>query len=395
MLKSFSAQTNPLGAINFKGTWNASTNTPTLTSSVGTNGDYYVVSVTGSTTLNGISNWGVGDWAVFNGSVWQRVEGGADVNAVNLTVSGNTTLSGPVSVTPTWNAGGTTFTGIGLNVTDTASAAASLLLDLQVGGTSQFKVSKGGKVTAQTLTIGLGGQTSVATNTALGFEALNSASLTGVENTGVGYQALRANTTGNYNSAVGRDALYNTTTGSNNSAVGVSALYSNTTGANNTAIGLEAGYGDGTQANSTGSNNTFIGFDAMGASATADNVITLGNASIATLRCQVTTITALSDARDKTNIVDIPAGLAFVQALRPVSFDWNMRNGAKVGVPEFGFIAQELQSAQESTGITIPNLVSTENPDKLEASAGTLIPVLVKAIQELKAEFDAYKLTHP
>ena len=148
MLKSFSAQTNPLGAINFKGTWNASTNTPALASSVGTNGDYYVVSVAGSTTLDGISNWGVGDWAVFNGSVWQRVEGGADVNAVNLTVSGNTTLSGPVSVTPTWNAGATVFTGIGFNVTDTASAAGSLLFDLQVGGSSQFKVAKNGIVTA-------------------------------------------------------------------------------------------------------------------------------------------------------------------------------------------------------------------------------------------------------
>jgi hypothetical protein len=144
MLKSFSAQTNALGALNYKGTWDATANSPALASSVGTKGDYYVVSVAGSTALNGISNWGVGDWAVFNGSVWQRVEGGADVNAVDLTVSGNTTLSGPVSVTPTWNAGGTTFTGIGLNVTDTASAAGSLLLDLQVGGVSQFKISKAG-----------------------------------------------------------------------------------------------------------------------------------------------------------------------------------------------------------------------------------------------------------
>ncbi len=100
MLKSFSAQTNALGALNYKGTWDATANSPALTSNVGTKGDYYVVSVAGSTTLNGISNWGVGDWAVFSGAVWQRVEGGADLNGVNLTVSGNTTLSGPVIVTP-------------------------------------------------------------------------------------------------------------------------------------------------------------------------------------------------------------------------------------------------------------------------------------------------------
>jgi hypothetical protein len=113
------------------------------------------------------------------------------------------------------------------------------------------------------------------------------------------------------------------------------------------------------------------------------------------LRCQVTTITSLSDVRDKTNINEIPAGLSFVQALRPVSFDWNMRDGSKVGIHEFGFIAQELLVAQEQTGVTVPNLVSTVNLEKLEASAGTLIPILVKAIQELKAEFDLYKSTHP
>ena len=88
MLKTVSSVANALGALNYKGTWNASTNTPTLASGVGTQGDYYVVSVAGATDLDGITNWGVGDWAAFNGSVWQRVEGGADGNFVNLTVTG-------------------------------------------------------------------------------------------------------------------------------------------------------------------------------------------------------------------------------------------------------------------------------------------------------------------
>jgi ribosomal protein L9 len=94
MLKTVSAIVNAIGALNYKGTWNASTNTPSLASGAGTKGDYYVVSVAGSTTLDGISNWGVGDWVTFNGSVWQRVEGGADLNGVNLTVSGTATLTG-------------------------------------------------------------------------------------------------------------------------------------------------------------------------------------------------------------------------------------------------------------------------------------------------------------
>jgi hypothetical protein len=53
----------------------------------------------------------------------------------------------PISnLTTTWNNVSTTFTGIKLNVTDTASAAASLLIDLQKGGTSQFSVSKSGEL---------------------------------------------------------------------------------------------------------------------------------------------------------------------------------------------------------------------------------------------------------
>ena len=216
MLKSFSAQTNVLGALNYKGTWDATANSPALASSVGTKGDYYVVSVAGSTTLNGISNWGIGDWAVFNGSVWQRVEGGADLNGVNLTVSGTSTLSG--------------------------------------------------KVTAQTLTIGLGGSTTVATNTALGFQVLNSASLTGIENTGVGYTALVSNTTGSSNSAVGFQSLYSNTTGANNSAVGHNALVFNTTGSNNSAVGVSA-----LQSNTTASSNSAVGYSALIYYNTANN----------------------------------------------------------------------------------------------------------------------------
>ena len=72
-----------LGALSYQGTWDASTNTPTLTSSVGTKGYYYVVSVAGNTNLNGITDWLVGDWAVFNGSIWQKVDNTETVTSVN------------------------------------------------------------------------------------------------------------------------------------------------------------------------------------------------------------------------------------------------------------------------------------------------------------------------
>lgn len=57
----------------YRGAWDASANSPTLTSSVGTRGYYYVVSTAGSTTLNGISSWAVGDWVIFNGTTWEKI----------------------------------------------------------------------------------------------------------------------------------------------------------------------------------------------------------------------------------------------------------------------------------------------------------------------------------
>ena len=71
------------GAVTYEGTWNASTNTPTLVSSVGTKGEYYVVSVSGSTNLNGITDWVAGDWAIFNGTAWEKVDNTESVISVN------------------------------------------------------------------------------------------------------------------------------------------------------------------------------------------------------------------------------------------------------------------------------------------------------------------------
>jgi hypothetical protein len=62
------------GGLSYQGTWNATTNTPTLASSTGTNGYYYIVATAGSTNLNGITDWQIGDWLLFNGSVWQKID---------------------------------------------------------------------------------------------------------------------------------------------------------------------------------------------------------------------------------------------------------------------------------------------------------------------------------
>lgn len=82
----FATMSDIVSGVVYQGTWNASTNTPTLTSSVGTQGYYYVVNVAGTTDLNGITDWEVGDWAIFNGTVYQKVD-----NTDNPTVWGSIT----------------------------------------------------------------------------------------------------------------------------------------------------------------------------------------------------------------------------------------------------------------------------------------------------------------
>lgn len=62
--------------MNYQGTWNAETNTPALASGAGTTGDYYVVSVAGTTNLDGNAVWSVNDMALFNGTAWNIIQGG-------------------------------------------------------------------------------------------------------------------------------------------------------------------------------------------------------------------------------------------------------------------------------------------------------------------------------
>ena len=77
---NIAANTNAIDALakglDYQGTWNASTNSPALASSVGTEGHYYIVGTAGNTNLNGITDWKVGDWVLWAESVtsWQKVD---------------------------------------------------------------------------------------------------------------------------------------------------------------------------------------------------------------------------------------------------------------------------------------------------------------------------------
>ena len=154
MLKTVSSYINAIGALVYQGTWNAATNTPTLQSSVGNKGDYYVVSQAGTTNLNGITDWQVNDIAVFNGAVWEKI----DTTDAVLSVNGQT---GVVVLTPasigaaantvnviagTGLAGGGALTAnVTLDLTNTAVTPGSYGSATQV---SQVTIDAQGRVTS-------------------------------------------------------------------------------------------------------------------------------------------------------------------------------------------------------------------------------------------------------
>lgn len=71
------------GAIVYKGTWNANTNTPVIpTASSSNKGYYYVVNTAGATNVNGITDWKIGDWIVSNGMAWEKVDNTDQITSV-------------------------------------------------------------------------------------------------------------------------------------------------------------------------------------------------------------------------------------------------------------------------------------------------------------------------
>ena len=147
-LTSLQSQITALsGFVNYEGTWNASTNTPTLVSSVGTKGDYYVVSVTGSTNLNGITTWTQGDWAIFNGTSWEKVDNTDLVTSVNgytgVVVLTQTDISGTASLTTTQTLTNKTLTSPKINEILDANGNEILGLSTTASSTDFLTVKNG------------------------------------------------------------------------------------------------------------------------------------------------------------------------------------------------------------------------------------------------------------
>ena len=237
-------------------------------------------------------------------------------------------------------------------------------------GTSALKGANGASTGASNVAVG--------TNAGMAVTTAHSSVL-------VGYGAGNAITTGSGNVLQGNNAAVALVGGSNNVAIGNSVATLLSSGISNVIVGVNAG-----DTTTTGSNNTILGNGANASSATVSNEITLGNASVGTLRCQVTSITALSDMRDKTDITDLDLGLDYINALRPVEFVWAMRDAdadnPRQGTKEAGFIAQELRSAEDQFDASWLGTVLDTNPDRLEATPGKLLPIVIKALQEASAK---------
>ena len=263
-------------------------------------------------------------------------------------------------------------------------------------------------------------------NVAVGVDALT-ANNNGGGNTALGYKALEDHTNQgggsagaySYNTGIGYEAGKNITSGYVNTMLGGNTGGGITTGAFNTALGFES-YNTGNYSNST----------CVGASSavTGSNQVQLGDSSTTTYAYGA--VQDRSDARDKADIQTTNLGLDFVMQLQPRMFRWDMREDYKPPKPaddasddewnawreacklsnlthdgthkrnrfHHGLVAQELKSVMDSMGVDFGGYQDhtiNGGDDVLTIGYEEMIAPLIKAIQELKAEFDAYKATHP
>ena len=178
---------NFAGSLTYQSTWNASTNNPFLQSSVGTKGFYYVVSVAGNTNLNGITTWNVGDWAVFDGNVWEKVDNNNAVTSVNGQTGAVvlTAASLGAANNSTYILAGTGLSGGGnLTANVTLNNAGVLTFNTRTGNVS---LSSSDVTTALGYTPGSGNGTvtSVATGTGLSGGPITSSGTISLANTAV------------------------------------------------------------------------------------------------------------------------------------------------------------------------------------------------------------------
>lgn len=289
------------GGVVYEGTWNAATNTPTLTSGIGTKGHYYVVSVSGSTNLDGITDWVAGDWAIFNGTAWEKVDNTESVISVNgqtgvVVLTAANVNAVPDTATITAGTGLTGGGNLAANVTISMSNTA-VTIGTYGGGTNaaEITVDQQGRITAAAnVTIPQGTLTNVATGTGLTGGPITSNGTISLANTTVtsgtygGSDAApqividaQGRITSASNVAIPQGTVTNVATGTG--LTGGPITSTGTISLANTAV--SAGVYGGT------SNSAVITIDAQGRITSASNVAISGGGGSNTIVSSVVTIT--------------------------------------------------------------------------------------------------------
>jgi hypothetical protein len=260
-------------------------------------------------------------------------------------------------------------------------------------------------------------------NTGIGANSMAGAMNGALNNTAVGSHSLEALTTGDYNVAIGAYALDEIVTGGYNVAIGHNALGNLDAGENeNVAIGNNAGLNlDG------GINNVLIGANVNGSAGNANGQIVIGKDvtgsagnSTATLGLSSNKVSisldgsdtswaASSDERLKENIQTSTAGLSFINELRPVTFNWKKAKDVDNSMSQYQDSEEPVLGAEGSYGKTMHGFIAQEVKSTIDkhsdlkegfgmwqewedgtqaVSDGALVPMLVKAVQELSARVE-------
>ena len=226
-------------------------------------------------------------------------------------------------------------------------------------------------------------------NIAIGVRALGQTSAAFIDNISIGNCSMRT-ATGSCNIAIGPNSL-TAGTGTRNTALGNGALVNATSADNNIAIGWQA-----LLCTTTGRNNLEIGanncltdvYSPPFVVTTECNRVVIGSTATTNAYVQVAW-TVVSDERDKTEITALPVGLDFISKLEPISYRFkeSRDSDVAVGSTHYGFSAQQVLEVEGEN----PVVVDTEDLDKLKITDSKMIPILVQAIKELKAEIDELK----
>jgi len=238
------------------------------------------------------------------------------------------------------------------------------------------------------------------TNTIFGRLAGNQMASGAAHNTAIGSSALDGMLTGTHNTAIGSDAMGSADGGeAENTAVGYRAMFNNNNGLGNTCIGA------GTNLSAVnGQGQIAIGKDV---SCIANETATLGfgsNVASLGLDGSDTSWAASSDERLKENIADSTAGLDVINDLRPVTYNWKKAKDIDKSMPQYkdsdepvlgkeygeslhGFIAQEVKVVIDKHDSLKEGfkMWKQSNDGTQTIADGNLIPILVKAVQELSA----------